>query len=72
VQRVNLGVWVWVCGTRVFCVIRVLSRLDELGTETYSVPAMRGNRVGLEVNLLSACDSFLGVGVLLSRFDGRL
>jgi hypothetical protein len=43
-----------VLGTRVVCVTRVLTRLDELGTETYSVPEIRGNRVGFEVNLLPA------------------
>jgi hypothetical protein len=57
VPRGNLvaryGVWVW--GTRVVCVTRVLTRLDEVGIEMYSVPAMLGNRVGFKAKLLSAC-----------------
>jgi hypothetical protein len=46
----------------------VLSRLDELGIETYSVPRMRGNRVGFEVKQLSARQlviSFLVLGCQL-------
>jgi hypothetical protein len=42
----------------------VLSRLDELGREAYSVPRMRGNRVGFEIKLLSACQLLISFLVL--------